>query len=273
MTTQSFFMPATSGQRLCILHPAAGGRPRGQIVYLHPFAEEMNKTRRMAALQSRMLAQAGYAVLQIDLLGCGDSSGDHGDASWQAWMDDVQRACQWLKARGDAPLWLWGLRAGALLAIEAARAHQIECHFLLWQPSTSGKQMLQQFLRLKLAGELLDGGAKGAMEAMRQELAAGKTIEVAGYGLSPALAQGLQSATLEPPSGRSARLEWLDLSTRADAKLSPASAQALDRWTQAGWQARGQLVEGPSFWQTSEIEEAPQLLDASLGALIGARTP
>ena len=69
------------------------------MLYIHPFAEEMNKSRRMAALQSRALAQAGYAVLQIDLLGCGDSSGDFGDATWQSWVSDVVLGCQWLRSQ------------------------------------------------------------------------------------------------------------------------------------------------------------------------------
>ncbi len=72
---------------------------RGAVVYVHPFAEEMNKSRRMAALQSRALAAAGFAVLQIDLLGCGDSSGDFGDASWDEWIDDVLLAVRWLRGQ------------------------------------------------------------------------------------------------------------------------------------------------------------------------------
>ena len=84
------------------------------MLYLHPFAEEMNKSRRMAALACRALAEAGHAVLQIDLRGCGDSSADFGDASWGDWQDDVRLGLAWLDAHtpADAPLWLWGLRAG-----------------------------------------------------------------------------------------------------------------------------------------------------------------
>src|SRR6218665_17582 len=109
-----FFLDAADGgQRYCIHPPAQGSVKRGQMLYLHPFAEEMNKTRRMAALQARALAQAGFEVLQLDLLGCGDSAGDFGDASWQGWLDDVHLACAWLQSQPrPAPLWLWGLRAG-----------------------------------------------------------------------------------------------------------------------------------------------------------------
>ena len=122
MPPQAFFLPVDGGQRFCVYYPAQGPRTLGQIVYAHPFAEEMNKSRRMVANQARDLSTAGFAVLQIDLLGCGDSSGDFGDASWDAWVDDVLLACGWLREKaGDAPLWLWGLRAGCLLAVEAKR--------------------------------------------------------------------------------------------------------------------------------------------------------
>ena len=67
------------------------------------------------------MAAAGYTVLQIDLRGCGDSSGDFGEAGWSDWVDDVLAACVWLREQNQAPLWLWGLRAGCLLATEVAR--------------------------------------------------------------------------------------------------------------------------------------------------------
>jgi exosortase A-associated hydrolase 2 len=262
-------MPAAPGQRLCVYHPAAGAAPRSLIVHAHPFAEEMNKTRRMAALQARRLAEAGHAVLQIDLLGCGDSSGDFADAAWQAWVDDLIRACDWLRGHTQAsaaPLWLWGQRAGCLLAAEAARQMAGPCNFLFWQPTPSGKLVLQQFLRLKAASDMLDGGAKGVVEGLRQALAAGQPVEVAGYTISPALSQGLEAADLAPPPA-AGRLEWLDVSTRTEAALTPVSAKAIEQWRQAGAAVRSQIVPGPSFWQTTEIEEAPLLLDATIAAL------
>ena len=64
--------------------------------HAHPFAEEMNKSRRMVALQASALADAGYAVLQLDLDGCGDDSSGFADASWEGWCSDVVRACRWM---------------------------------------------------------------------------------------------------------------------------------------------------------------------------------
>ena len=259
-----FFLPAAGGeQRLCVFH-APAGVPRSKLLYLHPFAEEMNKSRRMAALACRALAEAGHAVLQIDLRGCGDSSAAFGDASWADWQADVRLGLAWLDARlPDMPVWIWGLRAGALLA---AADQGRPVNFLFWQPMTNGKLALQQFLRLKLAAEMASGASKGLMEQMKADLAAGHHVEIAGYRLSATLASGLDAARLAP-GGAPGRVEWLELSTRGDAVLTPASEQAMKSWQDAGWAVRSQTVQGPSFWATSEIEIAPALTARTVEAL------
>lgn len=261
-------MPAEAGQRLCIHHPATAPL-RGAVLYVHPWAEEMNKARRMAALQARALAAAGHAVLQIDLQGCGDSSGDWPEATWAGWQDDVLRGARWLQERHDAPLWFWGLRAGALLCTQAAVRLDAPCHFLLWQPVVSGRQFLQQFLRLKAAADLQQGYAKAALEGARADLVAGRCVEVAGYSLPPALAQGLETATLELPI-QTRQVVWLETSTREPAMLLPTSGNRIDSWRAAGHRVHAQAVPGPAFWQTQEIEDAPALLTATTAALEAA---
>ena len=124
---QAFFLPGDNGQRFCLYHPPQGSSPQGRVLYLHPFAEELNSTRRVVAQQARALAQAGYGVLQIDLLGCGDSSGEFADATWAAWLHDAQQARHWLLEQGGGPLWLWGIRACALLAVPASTRLAMPC--------------------------------------------------------------------------------------------------------------------------------------------------
>lgn len=271
----AFFLPMEGeygGQRLCLYHAASSCEPRGQMLYLHPFAEELNKTRRMGALHARALAAAGFDVLQIDLLGCGDSSGDFEDASWQAWIDDALAATKWLRQRqpgADAPLWLWGLRAGGLLAAELARRLPEPANLLLVQPPVSGKLVLQNFLRLKLAGNLGEPGGKGMTAALRQSLLAGQTVEVAGYRLSSGLASGLDAATMAPPPvlGAAAHVVWIEVSSQPDATPSPTAIKEQTRWQQTGYAVHSRIARGPAFWQTTEIEVAPHLIEASVEVL------
>lgn len=286
MKPEAFFIDtgmAQHQQRFCLFYPAQGPDLRGLVLYIHPFAEEMNKSRRMVALQSRSFAQAGYAVLQIDLLGCGDSCGDFGDATWHSWVADVVQASQWLRQRCDTqmaghspqPLWLWGLRAGCLLATEVARQLDEACHFLFWQAPATGKTVLQQFLRLEVAGDMLSGNSSSSVMAdMRRGLASGAPQEIAGYMLSPALASGLEKACLAPPrfAAPAQRLVWLEVSPLKDACFSPSSTRTLAAWQQAGFATNSQLVNGPAFWQANEIETVPALIEASTRALTASST-
>jgi exosortase A-associated hydrolase 2 len=244
------------------------------VVYVHPFAEEMNKSRRMVALQARALAANGYAVLQMDLLGCGDSAGDFGDATWAAWVNDVIDAAQLAQQRfrqtwpraGTPTLWLWGLRAGCLLATEAAARLDVPLNLLLWQPTLHGKAVLQQFLRLDTVSAWLEKDGSQRNESANDILNAGRKARVAGYLLEPAMAQGLKLAQLRPaPLVR--RSVWLSIGPQAELQPPPATLKALAAWSQQALQPHYQAVSGPAFWQTTEIEDAPALIEATLQAL------
>lgn len=274
---EAFFQPAMrgGGHRLYLHHsPPPGTQAKAALLYAHPWAEEMNKSRRMAALASRALADAGHAVLQVDLLGCGDSSGDFADATWEAWLDDLQQAAQWLQERHpQAMLWLWGLRVGALLtsalAERLAAANDAVPNLLFWQPTLQGKTAWQQFLRLKAAAQLADGGGKAVLEAARADLDAGRTIEVAGYEVSPALARRLECAVLNPPAftGTPGQIVWLELGSESDGTARPIAAAAASNWERAGWTVTWRAVPGSAFWQTVEIEEAPAWVETTVSEL------
>ena len=263
---EPFFLPGERGQRFCLYHPPQGAT-RGAIIYVHPFAEEMNKARRMAALQSRAMAQAGYAVLQIDLLGCGDSAGDFSEATWLAWQEDVLLAYRWLRTKTQAPLTLWGLRSGCMVAAHAAVNVPETVNFIYWQPVVSGKLHWQQFMRLKMAGEIASGQAKGAAELLRNRLAEGEAVEIAGYTISTGLADGLENAELVPPLVKAGNVIWIEISMRENVTISPSSMKCIEHWRNAGFRLVSSIVRGPSFWQTAEIEDAPELLVATMEAL------
>lgn len=276
---EPFFLDAASGQRFCLYHAPAGS-PRGALLYVHPFGDEMNKSRRMAALAARRLAASGYGVLQIDLHGCGDSSGDFADARWDGWLADLALAHDWLRARLGLPVGLWGLRLGALLALAYANtaAHPVP-DIILWQPVQQGATYLKQFLRLLSVNEMLsqqESEQKNAAtntSALRATLLAGQALEVAGYELSPELAAAIDrtDAARLAPSG--SRVHWFEVVTAADRPPSPAITRLLDSWRQQGVEANLRQVLGQQFWATQEISEAPELIDATCAALAGADAP
>lgn len=260
---QAFFLPVQAGQRFCLFHPPQGAL-RGCVLHLHAWGEEMNKSRRMVARQARQLADSGHAVLLLDLKGCGDSSGDWLDTTWQDWIADGLAAAAWLQARHDAPLTLWGHRSGALLADAVARQlHGAASRLLLWQPVLQGKLQLTQFLRLRAAADMAHTDSKTTMQRLRSALQQGQAVDVAGYELGAELARGLEAATLAAPPAATEVL-WLEVSAQAEPALSPASASLAQAWSASGCPVHTRAVAGPAFWQTQEIEDADLLLQATL---------
>jgi exosortase A-associated hydrolase 2 len=255
---EAFHLAAPDGgYRFCVLRrPAQGLAPRGAILHLPAFGEEMNKARHMVALQAQRLAADGWLVLQIDLLGTGDSSGELAEAGWQDWLADVRLAVDWLRAQQAGPVWLWGLRLGGLLAAEAERVVDLDCGLLLWQPVSSGRQHLQQILRLWKMARVVGKAVETALSP-QQRLDAGEVVEVAGYAISPALAAGMQAASLAAPE-RGPGLCWLQVG----AAEPPAAFLRVDAACRAaGRSARFHAVEGSSFWQTQEIAVVPALIE------------
>ena len=267
---EAFFLPTARGARYALFHAPVSAAHGTPLLYLHPWDEEMNATRRLVAQQARALAAQGYPVLQIDLRGCGDSEGRFEEASWEDWVADAQCGWDWRQQRTGEPPGLWAMRAGDLVASALMQRGEAPPLVLLWQPVVSGQQALQQFLRLGMASQWLGAGSPSAPAASL--LAQGQAVEIAGYTLTPAMAKALASARLVPPrAANGARLIWMELSPRPDAAASPAVMQQQAAWQAAGWQVSAQVLPCPAFWRTVGLEEAPELLRATLEFLAPPR--
>lgn len=264
---EPFFLTGAHGPLFCIHLYPSNAAPKGNILYIHPFAEEMHKSRRMAALQARRFAAEGYSVLQVDLTGCGDSGGDFGDATWAAWLADAHCAYAWLSTKTEGSFTVWGLRIGASLAVELANSLTHVDRLLLWQPVVNGEQFLNQFLRIKLASEMLSGAqAQGGTKELRLQLESGESIEVGGYQLGPALAAGLITLKLADLQPRCA-VEWIEIGGEDSDQVSPASQRVIDAWRSAGVNVRTRTVGGEPFWVTQEITDCPRLIEVTVEVL------
>lgn len=219
----------------------------------------------MAALQCRSLAAAGFSVLHIDLFGCGDSDGDFGEARWEIWQQDVALAVKWLHERVGVFIALWGLRLGAMLALDAAQiCDPVPSRFILWQPVVSGETLLTQFLRLRLASEMMaEGKAKSGLRELRTQLAAGHMTEIAGYALSPQLAARIDALKLSNLATPGSSVDWLEVTSEVGRDLPPAARRVAESWIREGIQLQVQCVDGPPFWNTVETTECPNLILAT----------
>ncbi|MCG5540147.1 MULTISPECIES: hydrolase 2, exosortase A system-associated [unclassified Halorhodospira] len=241
-----------------LLFRPASGCARGAVLYCHPFAEELNKARRMAAMQARALAADGWAVLLLDHYGCGDSGGDFADARWEIWLADLAESWRALKQRFPGESVGWGLRSGCLLLTEMFHRQGVDAPAVLWHPVLRGDVFLTQFLRMRVAVERLDGGAE-TTSGLRDRMASGESIEVAGYTLAPALAVALDRARLLRTDGS---VLWLEVGDAA-CGVAPATRRLAEEWQGQGTMVETLVIDGEPFWSTQEIAEVPALVHAT----------
>lgn len=252
---EPFFFDVEPGTRFCLYHaPNPRTAPRGAILYVHPFAEELNLSRRMAAQQARAFAALGYAVLQIDLFGCGDSCGEFSAGRWPLWQRDLRVAAAWLAERQAGPLYIWGVRLGALLAMDLAAARAVD-GLVLWQPVISGRTCINQFLRQQLVRQRADGAAVHGIHALRAELAARGRIEVAGFELDLALACGIEKCEAFRLPIKPCSVHWFS-SAAMPRRLAAA-------WRHAGIDLHYHAIELLPFWADPARPESPSLLAAT----------
>lgn len=265
-----FLLPVAGGDCFCVYREPVDLQVTAGILHLPAFGDEMNKSRAMTARAARAFAALGYGVLQIDLWGCGDSSGGHDEAFFDCWIDNLRAAMDWLRStcRTEGVPVLWCLRGGALLAPPLLGDWR-DAPLVLWNPVLSGKQQLGQVLRQKLAGELADSGTSGGgTKALRDDLRRGATVEIGGYGISSRLADDLDRATLDLPVAYAGKISWFEVGALPEASLFPASRAKVESWRASGVDVKAASIAGPGFWQSAEIERCDAVIDASVTALV-----
>ncbi|HZF16066.1 MAG TPA: hydrolase 2, exosortase A system-associated [Steroidobacteraceae bacterium] len=258
--TQPRFFDGVAGRLFGIEFAPIGAAARATILIVPPFAEELNKSRRMLALAARALAALGYRVLTVDLYGTGDSEGDFADARWEIWIEDLRRLAATGASGTASPVSILALRAGSLLAADLIADGAGVERLALWQPVSSGAQFLTQFLRLKIAADML-GGNESGMAALREQLAAGKPQEVAGYMLAPELARALEGRTLSSEALRvPRRVAWFEIVARQEQALSVPGQRMTEKSRQDGASIASETLVGLPFWSTPEISTVPGLV-------------
>lgn len=260
---QPFFLAGQAGPLFALYWAPAESKPERAFLHVPAFAEEMNKSRRMLALQAKAFAEHGYAVLVLDLFGTGDSGGDFAEATWECWLSDVASGIAWLKEQGISHVDLWGLRTGALLAMDFVQRNPGENErLLLWQPVLNGDTFVTQFLRLRVAAAMMNSSQPQEKTGdLKKQLQQGQTLEVAGYGLNPDLINPLMALKPDPAALTSLRfVDVFEVVSRSDMQASPVNQQFIEKLVAAQVKASLYTVVGDPFWASQEITTAPALL-------------
>ena len=254
--------------RIFIVHryPVAAQASSG-IVLIPPFAEEMNKSRRMFTQVAESLASQGFHVALPDLYGTGESEGDFADASWDAWLENIELSIAELRKQGVEKFAFVGLRAGCLLALDYLQRNPFELERLVfWQPVIDGATYLNQFLRLRLASGMLSGAVeKETTQSLKQLLASGEKIEVAGYSLSSGLTNALEAVSLKQADlSRLPQTLWLDLVANDGQQAPLINRKLAESWQQQGLALQTDAIVGEPFWGSVEIVDIPVMIQKTV---------
>ncbi len=251
------------GHRAPVLRWRPTGVTRAQAVFFPPFGDEMNQSRRMFRLAAEALAQRQIGSCVFDLLGTGDSSAGFEQATVEDWLSDCRAVLDSLGLANREPVVLIGCRLGVALAAVASGSLVSPAALLVgWAPLLQGRQQLNGLLR---AARIARASRPDAPDP-KVLWAAGENARLAGYPVSPILAEQLESldATRAPQVDRATLFE---LRTIVD-ETSPAVTEGLSRraadWTGQGVPTDAIALEGPAFWNVADLVDVPALIDATV---------
>lgn len=265
-----FFLPGKRGQLFAALRSPANQQDcKGAVLCVMPLAEEMNRCRRLVAVQSCALARIGVAVLCIDSFGCGDSEGEFAEADWQTWVDDLRLAREWLEEKTGHEAGVWAIRHGALLAA-AAFEDSAPARVVLWQPVVSGAAALSEMLRVSVASSMLSGSERPrTVNTLRTAVLGGETIEVGGYPVTANIARALEAASLDPWPFTGSTVDWIYMVPEGSDTAAEQHAPGADAPDAPGAKIRKYPVAGRRFWSSPDVFESHQLVGETL-RLFGA---
>ena len=251
-----------SAQRKLFITQYGQSNSQKNVLLLPSIFEEMNLCRAILAKQAFYLNQQGYCVYALDYAGTGDSEGEIEEFTAQHWQQNVLDTVSWLSAQGVSSIDLWGVRFGALLAMQSVQSIQELLSvnsILLWKPVTKGKQFMTQFLRLKQANSMMQGQEK---VNWREHILEGNETEVAGYPINAELLNSVDELEMPKQLAFEVPICWMELSA---AKPTPAIGMQNKLWPVDQYQLA--CYEGSAFWQIPEIFVQPDLLEPTLSAL------
>lgn len=254
-----------AGHRLFVLLRTPARASGECALVVPPFAEEMNKSRKLVTDFARCECGKGRGVLCIDLFGTGDSEGEFATARVEGWIEDLAAAIEWSAAQGWRVTSMLGIRMGAVLGAMLARQRDLGLsQTVFWQPMVSGARLLDQFLRVRVMASRMEQDRNETVAELRARLQAGETVEVAGYALSGALCADIDALDLAaaltpvfPP------IRWLDVVADATAPMTPGTQRAVDKARAIGCDVEHVQVTGEPFWMATEIVTNPALVAAS----------
>jgi alpha/beta superfamily hydrolase len=179
---QAGYLPQ-SGEDLYYVQHFPAGSPLGLVLLAGPFATDRSHVYVSWVRWARFLARSGFSVLRFDYRGQGESTGPFEEFGFSEWLEDLAACASWLKHdQENCRLALCGLRLGGLLA-SCAFAQGIGDALLMWSPPASGRAMLTETLRRRVAADLTapESSPRKTRDQYIADMESGGFVEVEGY--------------------------------------------------------------------------------------------
>lgn len=230
------------------------------VFCLPSITEEMNLARAVVAKQAQHFASENLPCFILDYYGTGDSEGEFEQANADIWLENILAAGDFIQQQGITKIILWGIRFGALLVL----SHQEKLHQklpiiqqILWKPVTNGKLFAGQLLRIKQANAMMSKASSkeaGDKVNWRDHVLAGNYVEVAGYLLTKAMLQSMESLQISKDFQPLSTLGWFELAAK---EPTPLTKRLSAPWDDV--MANVHCYDCPPFWQVPEIFALPEL--------------
>ncbi|MEO0410300.1 MAG: hypothetical protein AAF221_00490 [Pseudomonadota bacterium] len=268
-----FFLGSGCDARLVTSHGPWKGLPRRKdkvaVIFLQPFAEEMNRCRRLISLSQDALSARGICSLTIDYLGTGDSAGAFEDASLKAWTDDVNRLCDLAISAGAKTLQFVGVRFGALLAETIAASRQDVTQILALQPQESYMRAMRQFIRIAAAS--LDETGSGTAGVLKpspaKQLEAGARIMVGGYEVTPELYSEFKTSKAPGKIPCPITAAFVGVKSAHSDILTSADRRTVSQMSQRAPQVHYVAINDVQLWHQG-IPEEPRVMPSVIADIL-----
>jgi len=143
---------------------------------------------------------------------------------------------------------------------------------VFWNPVVSGKTTLTQFLRIRIAASLEREEEATTVAQFVEQIDQGKSVQVAGYDISPGLFNGIMSASLEHHLDLiDIPVLWINTLASEERKVPRVEINLEKKWRANGGDITLSTVIGPSFWAAHERSLATDLVSATIDYISGVR--
>ncbi len=269
-TTDFQHLPSSQNSQIFLAHYAPCEQSEGvgsqqTVIFVPPFAEEMNRSKRMYVLCARLLADAGIHSICFDFAGTGDSSGEWGDYSYQDWKQNLIDVYQFAK-KITPTINLITLRDSALISLDLIKLNEIHIDkCVMWDPIDNGEVLIRQLVRMKIASAMADDLKKITTQEVSESIEKEGYLEVGGYHVSSDLIDCIKSQKISDgfeDALNSAELHWMTTgkSNNSAKQQLPISLAKLDLSEKLLAQLTLHSVNDVRFWMQQEVTISPVLL-------------